>query len=401
MAYSIVVSNLTKYFPLSQHSFLSAGKPHSQVFTALDDLSFAVEEGCILGIIGPNGAGKSTLLKVLAGITKPSRGRVLLRGTVNSLLEIGIGFHQDLSGRENIFLNGALLGMHKKEISALCDEIIYFSGVEQFIDIPVKHYSTGMYARLAFSVASYLRSDILLIDEVLSVGDAEFQKQSLQKIEEIITQGRTVIFVSHNLEFIQRYCHNGLFLLKGKSQVYGSALDAVQAYHAYIYATQKPIKEEVTVQPALTDHKAASLVSWWANTQGSHYAVTGKPCTFSFCFNFRTALKKTNSAFSLFDADHRLLWTTSTLENGSDFLAFSHGVNTFHFSVPFLPFYQGLYQLYISINAIDEGISDSWYVSPYLTIVPEKIGEAILSPKWQGVFVFPALFKCDSGTNLT
>ena len=184
-------------------------------FWALKEVSFEVKKGEVIGIIGRNGAGKSTLLKILSRITEPTSGRVELNGRVASLLEVGTGFHPELSGRENIFLNGALLGMTRAEIKQKFDEIIDFSGVEEFIDTPVKKYSSGMYVRLAFAVAAHLEPEILLIDEVLAVGDVEFQKKCLGKMDEVAKGGRTVVFVSHNLDVLKNICTSGIYLQKG------------------------------------------------------------------------------------------------------------------------------------------------------------------------------------------
>lgn len=186
-------------------------------FRALDDVSFEVEQGDRIGIIGRNGAGKSTLLKLLCRITEPTKGRITMRGRVASLLEVGTGFHPELSGRENIYLNGAILGMKRAEIKRKFDEIVAFSGVEKFLDTPVKRYSSGMYVRLAFAVAAHLESEILLIDEVLAVGDAEFQKKCLGKMDDISkNEGRTILFVSHNMGAIKKLCNKGILLKKGK-----------------------------------------------------------------------------------------------------------------------------------------------------------------------------------------
>jgi lipopolysaccharide transport system ATP-binding protein len=185
-------------------------------FWALKDVSFEVRKGEVLGIIGRNGAGKSTLLKILSRITEPTQGRVILRGRASSLLEVGTGFHPELTGRENIFLNGAILGMTQQEIRRQFDEIVAFAEVEKFLDTPVKHYSSGMYVRLAFAVAAHLEPEILIIDEVLAVGDSEFQKKCLGKMDEVSrTQGRTVIFVSHNIQAIQTLCPTAIFLHQG------------------------------------------------------------------------------------------------------------------------------------------------------------------------------------------
>jgi len=186
-------------------------------FWALKDVSFKVDKGEAIGIIGPNGAGKSTLLKILSQITPPTSGEAILRGRVGSLLEVGTGFHQELTGRENVYLNGAILGMKRAEINKKFDEIVDFSGIEKFLDTPVKHYSSGMYMRLAFSVAAHLDSEILIVDEVLAVGDVEFQKKCLGKMDEVANkEGRTVIFVSHNMAAIRGLCHKAILMEGGR-----------------------------------------------------------------------------------------------------------------------------------------------------------------------------------------
>ena len=174
-----------------------------------------------MGIIGRNGAGKSTLLKILSRITEPTEGRIELDGRVASLLEVGTGFHPELTGRENIFLNGAILGMHRAEIKRKFDEIVAFAEVEKFLDTPVKRYSSGMYVRLAFAVAAHLEPEILIVDEVLAVGDAEFQKKCLGKMEDVSQSGRTVLFVSHNMDAISRLCASCLYLVKGRLEMAG------------------------------------------------------------------------------------------------------------------------------------------------------------------------------------
>lgn len=201
-------------------------------FRALDDVSFEVEQGDRIGIIGRNGAGKSTLLKLLCRITEPTKGRITMRGRVASLLEVGTGFHPELSGRENIYLNGAILGMKRAEIKRKFDEIVDFSGVEKFLDTPVKRYSSGMYVRLAFAVAAHLESEILLIDEVLAVGDAEFQKKCLGKMDDISkNEGRTILFVSHNMGAIKNLCNLVLFLKQGRKEALLDKVDEVIAQY--------------------------------------------------------------------------------------------------------------------------------------------------------------------------
>jgi lipopolysaccharide transport system ATP-binding protein len=200
-------------------------------FHALKDVSFEIKRGEVVGVIGRNGAGKSTLLKILSRITEPSAGRVAIKGRVASLLEVGTGFHPELTGRENIFLNGAILGMTRAEIRRKFDEIVAFAEVERFLDTPVKHYSSGMYVRLAFAVAAHLEPEILVVDEVLAVGDAEFQKRCLGKMRSVSAQeGRTVLFVSHNMGAIQSLCSSGILLRQGRLAYQGTAREAVGLY---------------------------------------------------------------------------------------------------------------------------------------------------------------------------
>ena len=205
-------------------------KVQLQSFWALKDVSFDINQGDVIGIIGRNGAGKSTLLKVLSRITSPTRGTVTVRGRLASLLEVGTGFHPELTGRENIFLNGAILGMRNAEIKRHFDEIVDFAEVEQFLDTPVKHYSSGMYVRLAFAVAAHLNPEILVIDEVLAVGDVAFQKKCLGKMGEVSRGGRTVLFVSHNMAAVENLCSRAVVLHLGELEFDGTSKDAIQYY---------------------------------------------------------------------------------------------------------------------------------------------------------------------------
>lgn len=200
------------------------------VYWALKDVSFEVKEGEVLGIIGKNGAGKSTLLKILSQITEPTSGKIEIHGRVASLLEVGTGFHPELSGRENIYMNGTILGMTRREIDSKLDEIIDFSGVEKFIDTPVKFYSSGMKVRLGFSVAAHLDPEILIVDEVLAVGDYEFQSKCLGKMKEVANEGRTVLFVSHNLEAVKSLCSRAILLENAKITAHGLPLDIIKGY---------------------------------------------------------------------------------------------------------------------------------------------------------------------------
>jgi len=212
-----------------RHPFASSQT--RETFWALKDIDLTINRGDIVGIIGNNGAGKSTLLKILSGITKPTTGKVELYGRVSSLLEVGTGFHPELTGRENIYLNGVILGMTRTEVSERFDKIVAFAGIEKFLDTPVKHYSSGMYVRLAFSIAAHLEPDILIVDEVLAVGDSEFQKKCLGKMGEISEEdGRTVIFVSHNIQAISQLCKDTLVIKDGKISFFGKTDKAIAHY---------------------------------------------------------------------------------------------------------------------------------------------------------------------------
>ena len=216
--------------PFSRFMAPSESSGENEYFWALKDITFDVAEGDVLGIIGRNGAGKSTLLKVISRITEPTEGRAVFRARMTSLLEVGTGFHPELTGRENIFLNGAILGMRKAEIVAKFDEIVAFAELERFLDIPVKHFSSGMYVRLAFAVAAHLNSEVLVVDEVLAVGDMAFQRKCLDKMNEVTRVGRTVLFVSHNMAAVANLCRRGIVLDAGKVIFDGAAEDAVSQY---------------------------------------------------------------------------------------------------------------------------------------------------------------------------
>lgn len=217
--------------PLLRIDEMNRGNREGEVLWALQDVSFSVMQGEVLGLIGRNGAGKSTLLKILSRITAPTSGRIRVKGRVSSLLEVGTGFHPELTGRENIYLNGAILGMSRDEISRKFDEILDFSGVEKFIDTPVKRYSSGMYVRLAFSVAAHLDPEILVVDEVLAVGDASFQKKCLGKMNDVAHGGRTIVFVSHNMQAIRSLCSRSILLDEGRMVFDGPTEETLRVYH--------------------------------------------------------------------------------------------------------------------------------------------------------------------------
>ena len=254
--------------PFRRHGGSGQNPPSEDMIWALKDVSFEVKRGEALGIIGPNGAGKSTLLKLLSGLTAPTEGRIVMRGRIGSMLEIGTGFNPELSGRENVFLNGVILGMKRREIERKFDQIVAFSGVERFLDMPVKRYSTGMRVRLAFSVIAHLEPEILLIDEILSVGDAAFRRQSMGKMEELIRGGRTVLFVSHNEKAVSNLCHWAMRMENGRIVDRGASDEVVERYLEEQFGPEEPPSGHVSLEAdlskrmrlrrvAILDHKGA------------------------------------------------------------------------------------------------------------------------------------------------
>jgi lipopolysaccharide transport system ATP-binding protein len=257
------------------------GPAGDDTFWALRDITLDVEAGEVLGIIGPNGAGKSTLLKILSRITEPTTGRVEGHGRVGSLLEVGTGFHPDLTGRENVYLNGSILGMRKAEVDRKFDEIIDFSGIERFLDTPVKRYSSGMFVRLAFAVAAHLEPEILIVDEVLSVGDSEFQRRCLNKMEGVARGGRTVLMVSHNMGSIQALCSRAVLLKDGRIITDGTPTDTLSVY---LRGLENAAAEDLRTRQDRFGDGGSRLVSCEINVPGGPHGVlqSGKAALFSF-----------------------------------------------------------------------------------------------------------------------
>lgn len=278
-------------------------------FWALQDISLRINQGERVGIIGANGAGKSTLLKIISRITPPTKGKVILNGRVASLLEVGTGFHPELTGRENIYLNGSILGLRKREIDAKLDEIIDFSGVEEFIDVALKNYSSGMQLRLAFSVAAHLEPEILLIDEVLAVGDLEFQKKCIGKMEEVSNaSGRTIVFVSHNLGFVESFCTSAMLLEKGKLTKEGNTRDVIGFYLQQ--ATKKADIERQSDNTAIELHNFSI-----SNTDiETDHLLLGYPALFTFTWEAKANLQNMEIAFNIRDAKKDLISHVTTLD---------------------------------------------------------------------------------------
>lgn len=315
----------------------------SNVLWALKDVSFEVKRGEVVGIIGRNGAGKTTLLKILSRITEPTKGRAEIRGRVGSLLEVGTGFHRELTGRENIYLNGAILGMKRAEIAHKFDEIVAFSEVGKHLDTPMKHYSSGMYVRLAFAVAAHLDPEILLVDEVLAVGDVAFQKKCLGKMGEVARRGRTVLFVSHNLGQIKRLCSRGLWLSEGQCLCDASVDDAVVAY-------QSSLASHTNTRVASAEDTATAepgFISWEiapSPTGEPHVIRKDGPFTLRVLLRIERPVQRGYHGLVLRTADG-----SSVADWSLRGLKFNPGTYEILYRLPGLPVRPGVYQWFISL----------------------------------------------------
>jgi lipopolysaccharide transport system ATP-binding protein len=320
----------------------SHGGPSNEDVWALRDVSFQVKQGEVLGIVGRNGAGKSTLLKILSRTTAPTDGRLLIRGRIGSLLEVGTGFHPELTGRENIYLSGAILGMKKAEIGRKIDEIIDFSGVERFVDTPVKRYSSGMYVRLGFAVAAHLEPEILVIDEVLAVGDADFQRKCLSKISQVSSEGRTVLFVSHNLVAVESLCTHGLLLSGGTKLFDGSIDDTLQQYYG--------IREElsrVSLSKRLDRQGNGQLrfENCFFSTDGVNQVSTlrcGEPAYFHLKYHAISDVSPLLLGFNVYDRDGYILLNFNNVDVNSFSKIFS-GAGVLVCEIPAFPLRAGHY----------------------------------------------------------
>jgi lipopolysaccharide transport system ATP-binding protein len=310
------------------------GRPKAEVqereeFWALRDVSLEVSAGEILGVIGANGSGKSTLLKLLSQITPPTEGRITIEGRVGTLLVVGTGFHPELTGRENVYLNGAILGMRKAEIDSKFDEIVAFSGIDQFLDTPVKRYSSGMYVRLAFAVAAHLESEILLVDEVLAVGDAEFQRKCLGKMDEVARGGRTVIFVSHSLSTVQRLCDRAVWLQKGRLSDSGAPQDVIATY--FERTAPRQMGGEVTI--AEDTHRSgtgeARLIRAALLDDGNRPVEQlrmGQPWTLQMTFEAKQTVSEAIVTVGLMSADGTRVATAISVDSGEPPVQFEPGI---------------------------------------------------------------------------
>jgi lipopolysaccharide transport system ATP-binding protein len=324
-------------------SFFRFEKSKAEDFWALKDVSFEVQAGESIGIIGRNGAGKSTLLKILSKITPPTNGKIVTRGRIASLLEVGTGFHPELTGRENIFFNGSLLGMKRIEITAKFDEIVDFSGVEKFLDTPLKHYSSGMQLRLAFAVAAFLEPEILIIDEVLAVGDAEFQKKCLRKMEDVSKSGRTILFVSHNLGAVRDLCDKCILFDSGEIQYNGNVEKATSLYRI---PSRNDNNESLF-------HKPKNSFLWLKSIQINNQA-TGSMIYFGDALHIQLDCMsdqpmKAFIGFVITSADGSLLLNANNRYQRND-IHFSRGLNKVVCKLGVVPFMEGNYSVNIYLG---------------------------------------------------
>jgi ABC-type polysaccharide/polyol phosphate transport system ATPase subunit len=352
---------------------------------ALRDVSFDVQQGEVVGLIGRNGAGKTTLLKILSRITRPTTGSAEIHGRVGSLLEVGTGFHPELTGRENIYLSGAILGMSKREIDQKYDAIVDFAGVERYIDTPLKHFSTGMQMRLAFAVAAHLETEILFVDEVLAVGDLEFQKKCLGKMQEVSQSGRTIIFVSHQMNQIRRLCQRCMWIDEGRIRLSGSMLEVVSAYEASFAALPSPGEHAAEGRNHSTrflSWRIAEPPSDVPNVLDSFGSIT-----FESSLAVNEDIRSGVHGIALFNSDHQLIWATSV-----DKLKLKSGSHSLRFKLPSLPLRPGIYHWDVSIWEAGRCF-DRW------TCVPEMIvgTKPVTHPQeeWQGLLNIPWEFQAE------
>ena len=315
---------------------------------ALRDVNFEVRQGEVVGIVGRNGAGKSTLLKILARITDPTHGSAEIHGRVGSLLEVGTGFHPELTGRENIYLNGAILGMRRAEIGRKFDEIVAFSEVEKFIDTPVKRYSSGMYLRLAFAVAAHLEPEILLVDEVLAVGDADFQKKCLGKMGDVAEEGRTVLFVSHNMPAVQALCARAILLRAGTVAVDGSTGEVLREYLGHLLATAAHAFEDNPDRRG--DGRVRLTAARVLDEEGRpcERVVAGKPITLEFSYENPIGAERFDFALAIVNHLNIGVAHMSTPIAGFSIVAGAEGVVTCR--IPTLPLPQGEYRVVTNLR---------------------------------------------------
>ncbi|MCF1750315.1 ABC transporter ATP-binding protein [Mariniradius sediminis] len=347
------------------------GEEEEGVHWALKDVSFEVKEGEVLGIIGKNGAGKSTLLKILSRITEPTSGRITVEGRIAALLEVGTGFHPELSGRENIYMNGTILGMTKKEIDRKLDEIIDFSGIEKFVDTPIKFYSSGMKVRLGFSVAAHLDPEILVIDEVLAVGDFEFQKKCLGKMEDVSQkEGRTVLFVSHNMEAVRNLCGRSVLLKDGNLEAIDETSETLKSYLVGEVSNNYLNVQEAGIVGKGNKNIQLEEIIVSSNKDRLQELETGEPLSIKLRYKVKNNLNLSKARVDLRidnQYNQRILWMSSESKSGFEF-----GKNEIVFEFPKNPLLPGTYNLTVYIH---DGVDVADWFSNVLTFSVDNSGD--------------------------
>lgn len=362
---------------------LSANGGRDETIWALKHVSFEVKHGGVVGVIGRNGAGKTTLLKILSRITEPTEGRAEIYGRVGSLLEVGTGFHPELTGRENIYLNGAILGMTRVEIHRKLDEIVAFAEVEKFADTPVKRYSSGMHMRLAFAVAAHLEHEILLVDEVLAVGDIAFQKKCLGKMGNIAKHGRTVLFVSHQMNQIRRLCQRCMWIEGGRVRQAGRTAEVVAHYEARMTANAPERTRDIG-----DDNVRARFIGWEiADTAPAERNVltTVGSVTVRFALRVNRPITHGCHGIALFDNEQRLIWAAAV-----DQLQLTPGDHAFNFTLPSLPLRPGAYRWLVSMYDAGD-LVELWHSLPDLIVATEPVTHPL--DNWQGILNLPWRFQ--------
>jgi ABC-type polysaccharide/polyol phosphate transport system ATPase subunit len=362
-------------------------KQNTESFWALKDVSLEVKEGEVLGLIGRNGAGKTTLLKILARITRPTSGWAEIHGRVGSLLEVGTGFHPELTGRENTFLSGAILGMSRREITQKFDEIVAFAELEKFIDTPVKHYSSGMYVRLAFAVAAHLEPEILLVDEVLAVGDINFQKKCLGKMGDVARDGRTVVLVSHQLNQIRRLCHRVVWIDAASIRRDGPTHEVVAAYESAMSSGDRSngLARNSAARAKFLRWEIAGSRPSGGGPGEPHVLSTLGPVTVHFFVQLAQPVTDGEHGIALFNSDRQLMWAQAAQK-----LSLPPGVHVFSHTFPSLPLRPGPYQWQVSLYDHAE-LLDFWDAVPDMTIATE-IHQHYLD-EWNGILNMPSTFQ--------
>ncbi len=361
--------------------------PRDRGFWALRDVGFALAPGSAVGLIGRNGAGKSTLLKLLGRITPPTAGEARIHGRIASLLEVGTGFQPDLTGRENVFLNGAILGMKRREVHARFDEIIAFAEIERFVDTPVKRYSSGMFTRLAFSVAAHLEADIMLVDEVLAVGDIAFQRRCLEKMGEVTGDGRTVIFVSHKLGAVRRLCQRVLYLHNGELVADG---DTHEVLARYVRDTLHPDVEQD--DPGA---RFARFESWsfeHAAAPDAHTAIAGDTVFMRVRLRVTHRLSDAWFRLALWGEDDEMVMSASSRDHGGATHTLETGLHDLCLSFP-LPLRDGHYAVELSLEVDREQALERVELPPRLVVLPR--GESHLPRSERGVLDVPVSFQVE------